>query len=329
LAARKVSSAIVKTKVSVVVPAYNAEVWLRDALDSAVAQTYAAHEIIVVDDGSKDRTEEIVRSFGGNVRYIKQANQGVSTARNTAIREATGDWIAFLDSDDLFVSEKLKRMVSVIEANPELMVVYSAFEYLYPDGTKQLIPVFPAREIWPGLRYRTPILPSAAMVRRSAFNEVGGFDKQYHYGEDWELWLRLVRRYGAKAFQDIPESLTLYRYWENNVTKNFKKTAAASLHMLDKVLLTDLSGVKREIWRRRIEARIYYQIAISYRGLQSERHWEYAVESFLKWPFWGRVVPAYRYKVFALMLYNRLRNFRWSFRYWWPKRRCREGFESK
>ncbi|WP_158943846.1 glycosyltransferase [Granulicella sp. S190] len=313
-----------RTKVTIVVPAYNAELWLRDALDSAVAQTYPAHEIIVVDDGSKDRTGEIACSFGDRVRYLKQANQGVSAARNTALRAATGDWIAFLDSDDLIVPEKLATQVAVIEANPELVVVYSAFQFLFPDGNTLHMAPFPAAKLWPGLRYRTPILPSTAMIRRSALEEVGGFSTQYHYGEDWELWVRLIRRYSAKAFQDTPENLTTYRHWENNVTKNFSATAGAALQLLDSVLLADLSGMKRDLWKRKIEARIFYNVSLSYRDVGSERYWEYAIESFLKWPFWGAVVPSYRYRVLAIMLYTKLRNFRWSAAYWWPERRCRE-----
>ena len=318
-----------RTKVTIVVPAYNADRWLRDALNSAVAQTYRAHEIIVVDDGSEDRTGEIARSFGDKIKYIKQPNQGVSAARNTALRAATGDWIALLDSDDLIVPEKLEKQVAVIEANPELVVVYSAFQYLFSNGETLQKPSFPAVKLWPGLRYRTPILPSTSMIRRSALEEVGGFSTEYHHGEDWELWFRLVRRYSAKAFQDVPETLTTYRHWENNVTKNFARTAAAALRLLDTVLLEDLSGIRKAIWKRRIESRIFFHVSLSYRETESERYWAYAIESFLKWPLWGAVVPAYRYKVFAVMLYTKLRNFRLSATYWWPERRCRESLTNQ
>jgi glycosyltransferase involved in cell wall biosynthesis len=315
-----------RTKVTIAIPAYNAELWLRDTLNSALAQSLPAHEIIVVDDGSKDRTGEVARSFGDRVRYVRQTNQGVSAARNTAIREATGDWIAFLDSDDLIVFEKLEKQVALIEANPELVVVYSAFSYLYPDGKTRLVPAFPAADLWPALRYRTPILPSASLVRRSALAEVGGFSTEYHYGEDWELWLRVVRRYTANAFQDHPESLTFYRCWESNATNNFLRTATAALQLLDTVLLDDLKGIEKKLWRRKIEARIYYyNLALGFREARNDRYWEYAIESFLKWPFWGKVVPAERYKVLAHMVYTRLRDSRMSLAYWWPTRRCREG----
>jgi glycosyltransferase involved in cell wall biosynthesis len=156
------------TKITVAIPAYNAEPYLREALDSVLAQTCKPHEIIVVNDGSHDRTEEIALSYGSSIRYIKQENQGLSGARNTAIREASGDWIALFDSDDVMLPEKLERQTRVIEENPNLMLVYSAFTYLYENGSTYEMAAFPARKLWPALRYRTPILPSTSVIRRSA-----------------------------------------------------------------------------------------------------------------------------------------------------------------
>jgi glycosyltransferase involved in cell wall biosynthesis len=318
-------STIVRTKVTIAIPAYNAERWLRDTLNSVMAQTYPAHEVIVVDDGSRDGTEDVARSFGDKVRYMRQANQGVSTARNTAIGAATGDWIALLDSDDLIVPEKLEKQVAAVEAQPELVVVYSAFKFLYADGTTADGPAFAARELWPAIRYRTPILPSTAMIRRTAFDEVGCFNPKFHYGEDWDLWFRLVRRYTAQAFLDLPEALTLYRCWESSATTNFLRTAEGTLELMDEVLLDDLSGMEKQLWRRRIESRIYYHLSLGLRDTKNERYWEYAIESFLKWPFGGAVSPPGRHRVFAHMFYTKLKNFRMDAEYWWPVRRCREG----
>jgi glycosyltransferase involved in cell wall biosynthesis len=312
------------TKISIAIPAYNAEACLRETLESALAQTHAAHEIIVVDDGSKDGTEEIARSYGDRIRYIKQENQGIAGARNTAIREATGEWIAFLDHDDLIVPQKLEKQLAVIEANPNLVVVYSAFTYLYLDGTTKQVNAFPAKELWPALRYRTPILPSTSIIRRSALLEIGGFENVYCV-DDWNLWFRLVRRYSVSAFQEVPESLTTYRWWENNESKNFMPLAKAVIELTDNLLLEDLTGFKKWIWKRKIEARIYYSLAVSLREIQNDRAWEFAIESFLKWPFCGTVITCSRYRVLAHMLWTRSRNFQFNFRYWWPRRRCREN----
>lgn len=309
------------TKISIAISAYNSELCLRETLESALAQTCPAHEIIVVNDGSTDQTEQIALSFGDQIRYVKQENRGLSETRNHAIRVATGDWIAFLDHDDLLLPEKIEKQLAAIEADPNLMVVYSAFTYLYTDGSTQEVPVFPAKDLWPALRYRTPILPSTSIVRRSALLEVGGF--RTIPTEDWDLWFRLIRRYPATAFQGIPESLTLYRQWEYNLTKKFMRMAASVLHMLDTLLLEDLTGFTKLIWKRRIEARVYYRLALSFRECGDERYWEFAIGSLLKWPFFGKIVPWDRYKVLAHMLYTKLRHFRFDFRYWWPKRACR------
>ncbi len=311
-------------KISIVIPAYNAERCLRETVESALNQTCPAHEVLIVDDGSTDRTEEIARSFGDRIRYVKQANKGIAGARNTAVKEATGDWIAFLDHDDLFLPDKLEKQIALIRANADLVVVYSAFSYLYDDGTTALVPAFPARDLWPALRYRTPILPSTSIIRRSALLEIGGFLPVYCI-DDWNLWFRLIRRYSSSAFQEHPESLTLYRWWDNNESKNFMPVAGAVLEMMDSLLLEDLHGFKRSIWKRRMEAKIYYHLSLGLRDRDNERYWEFAIESFLRWPFCGKIVPAHRYVVLAHMVWTRLRNFSLSPRYWWPVRRCRDN----
>jgi glycosyltransferase involved in cell wall biosynthesis len=310
------------TKISVAVPAYNAEPFLRAALDSVLAQTVQPHEIIVVNDGSTDRTEEIALSYGSQIRYIKQENQGLSGARNTAIHVATGDWIALFDSDDVMTPQKLAKQIAVIEANPELVLVYSAFTYLNSDGSTSETTAFPAKDLWPALRYRTPILPSTTIIRRSALLEVGVFNKVLT--EDWDLWFRLIRRYSAKAFQEVPESLLLYRQGENNLSRKYMNMARGRAQMLDTFLLDGLTGLSRIIWKRRIEAKIYYTVAVEMREHQDERYWAFAVESLLRWPFSGKIVPARRYVIVANMLHKKLRNFSFSFRYWWPVRRCGE-----
>lgn len=311
------------TKISIVIPAYNSEACIRETLESAVNQTSAADEILVVDDGSTDNTEAVVRSFGDPVRYIRQKNQGIAGARNTGVREATGEWISFLDHDDLMLPDKIEKQRAVIEANPDLVVVYSAFTYLYTDGSTKPVPAFPAKDLWPALRYRTPILPSTAIIRRSALIEIGGFVQLYCV-DDWSLWFRLVRRYSAAAFQEMPESLTMYRWWENNTSKNFRGVSKAALDLTDSLLLADLKGFRRWLWERRIRAKVYYNIAMGLREIGNDRSWEFAVGSFLSWPLCGKIVTPHRYTVLAHMLLSRLRRPRTDFRYWWPKRRCED-----
>ncbi|WP_183810024.1 glycosyltransferase family 2 protein [Tunturibacter empetritectus] len=313
------------TKITVAIPAYNAEPYLQEAIDSVLAQTCKPHEIIVVNDGSHDRTEEIALSYGSSIRYIKQENQGLSGARNTAIREASGDWIAFFDSDDVMLPEKLERQVKAIEDNPNLVLVYSAFTYLYENGSTYEMAAFPARQLWPALRYRTPILPSTSVIRRSALLDVGCFNAVP--AEDWDLWLRLVRRYSSQVFQEVPESLILYRQVENSLSKRILNIASGSMEMLDETLVRDLSGIRKIVWKRRIEAKILFNVSVAMRENQNERYWAYAVESLLQWPFFGVIVPFDRYVIIANMVYKKLTSRRWDLGYWWPIRRCREELQ--
>jgi glycosyltransferase involved in cell wall biosynthesis len=311
------------TRISIIIPAYNSEHCLRETLEHALAQTTPAHEIIVVDDGSTDRTPDIAHSFGTRIRYLRQSNLGPAHARNKAIHQATGDWIAFLDHDDLFHPEKLAKQTAVAEAHPELVVIYSGFTYLHQDGTRLESPGFPAQNLWPALRYRTPILPSTAIVRRSALLELNGFNTHPRYRriEDWELWFRLIRRHSPAAFSCIPDSLLTYRVLAESESKNVLPLTANSLAMLDMLLLDGLSPFPRFLWKRRIKARFLYHLSRSLREAGHPRSWEFAIESTLQWPLFGTIVPFARYRVFAHMLYRRLLGFQFNFRYWWPVRR--------
>src|SRR5664280_1650862 len=121
-------------KVSVVIPTYNRLAYLREALDSVLAQTRAADEILVVDDGSTDGTEAAISALPAPVRYLRQQNAGPAAARNHGLREAKGDWIAFLDSDDLWVPEKLEAQMDFLERNPAVELLFAHMINFGPDG---------------------------------------------------------------------------------------------------------------------------------------------------------------------------------------------------
>lgn len=313
-------------RISVIIPAYNAEAFLRATIESVLSQTSPAHEIIVVDDGSTDATTAVALSFQGRVTLVCQQNQGPSAARNAGIRVATGDWIAFLDADDIMLPNKLSLQSAAIQANPTLAVVYSTFAYLHADGTTTPMAPFQHVDLWPALRYRQPILPSTALVRADALREIGGFTlhPDRYFPEDWDLWFRLMQRYGVCSFYGVPASLTLYRQSAAQISTHFLQVNGAALGMLDDLLLSGLGGLSKSLWRRRIEARLFYRTALSLREQGDPRYWSFAVASFLLWPFSGAIVPRDRYKVLAHMAYTRLRTPQPRLRYWWPERDCKE-----
>lgn len=220
-------------RISVVVPTYNCAKYLGQAIDSILAQSKPAFEVIVVDDGSTDDTASLLATFQNNVSMIRQENKGVSSARNAGISAATGDWIAFLDSDDIWLPNKLELYIEAMASFPDSTVYYSEFCFLEADS----LGVFPAPEslyeltkdiacdadhsgwIYHQLLLTNWVLTSTAVVKRSIFDEIGMFDENLVIAEDWDLFLR-ISRHGT--FYKIKHPLTLYRITPNSLTKTIK-----------------------------------------------------------------------------------------------------------
>jgi len=183
--------------VSVVIPTYNRVHLLERALDSVLGQTLAADEIIVVDDGSTDDTASTLKSLHPEVKLIQQDNLGVSAARNTGISAARHDWIALLDSDDVWHENKLKRQITALNNAPEYLICHSD-EIWIRNGVRvnQMNKHKKAGgHIFQHCLPLCAISPSAVMIHRSLFDEIGLFDENLPACEDYELWLRICSRY--------------------------------------------------------------------------------------------------------------------------------------
>ncbi|MGH8550017.1 MAG: glycosyltransferase [Methylococcales bacterium] len=197
-------------KVTVIVPAYNAAQYVSAAIDSVLGQTYKNIEVIVVDDGSTDQTEEVVRRYGHQVRYIRQDNGGPSKARNTGIRAADSKLLAILDADDVWLPEKILAQVDLLEENPDLDLVFCDAELIDEDG-RSYGSVWKQRGCYEAMvaesrRLAHPfatimmmdcILPSAVLVRRTCLDRAGLFDESLRYTEhggveDKDLMLRIA-----------------------------------------------------------------------------------------------------------------------------------------
>jgi len=182
-------------KVSVIIPTYNTAKYLDDAIASVLNQTYTNYEIIVIDDGSTDNTVEIVEKYQNKISYIYQENQGVSAARNKGIAASQGEFIAFLDADDIFMAHKLEKQVAVFERQPELGIVNSGYRLIRANG--EFIADIKRWETIPDLTTETwilykPVLPSAMMFRKTWLEKVNGFDTRWSYSEDVDLVFRLI-----------------------------------------------------------------------------------------------------------------------------------------
>jgi glycosyltransferase involved in cell wall biosynthesis len=183
--------------VSVVIPTYNRVHLLERALDSVLRQTLVADEIIVVDDGSTDNTVSTLKSLHPEVKLIQQDNLGVSAARNTGISAARHDWIALLDSDDVWHENKLERLITELNNAPEYLICHSD-EIWIRDGVRvnQMNKHKKAGgHIFQHCLPLCAISPSAVMIHRSLFDEIGLFDETLPACEDYELWLRICSRY--------------------------------------------------------------------------------------------------------------------------------------
>lgn len=191
--------------VSVIIPTYNRCDFLREAIDSVLKQTFADFEVLVVDDGSTDATRDVVMGFGDSrIRYLFQSNSGVASARNWGVASSHAELIAFLDSDDFWLSNKLEVQVKYFEDHPGISVCQTE-EIWVRDGVR----VNPAEKhrkrsgwVFDDCIPLCIVSPSAVMIRRDAFNALGGFDESLRVCEDYDLWLRTALRYEIHTLPD-------------------------------------------------------------------------------------------------------------------------------
>jgi glycosyltransferase involved in cell wall biosynthesis len=209
--------------VSVVIATYNMGQYVGAAIESVLAQTYPNVELLVVDDGSTDNTREIVQRYLGDsrVRYLSQKNAGQTVAKNAGIRASTGKYVGFCDADDQWMPDKLAKQVPVLEARPEVAVVYSKVSYIVeppaPPVEELNIPC-PSGKVTEDL-YLVNFVPfGTALVRREALDRAGSFDEKYRMGIDWELWLRISLHW---EFVFIDEPTYIYRVWAGQMSNNW------------------------------------------------------------------------------------------------------------
>ncbi len=185
--------------VSAIIPTYNRAAFLREAIDSVLAQTERDFELIVVDDGSSDETRSLCGSYGDKLRYFFQSPRGVSAARNSGLRQARGRWVAFLDSDDLWAPNKLARQVEWMAAHPEILLCYTDEIWIRRGRrvNQKKIHHKAGGWIYPLCLPLCLISPSSVLMRRELFEQAGVFDEALPICEDYDLWLRLTARFEA------------------------------------------------------------------------------------------------------------------------------------
>lgn len=185
--------------ISVIIPTYNRAAWLKEAIDSVLSQTAQRIELMIVDDGSTDHTHEWTAGYGEQLHYLYQDNQGVSSARNLGIRSSHGKYIALLDSDDLWLPDKLTRQIAIMEQQPDVQLCHTEEIWIRRGvrvNSKKKHQKY-GGYIFPYCLPLCVISPSSVMVRRTLFDEVGYFDETLPACEDYDLWLRITKTYSV------------------------------------------------------------------------------------------------------------------------------------
>lgn len=208
--------------VSVIIPTYNRAHLVTEALRSVFGQTFKEYEVIVVDDGSTDGTGEILKSYADRIRYIYQENEGIAGARNRGILLSRGKYIAFLDSDDRWLPEKLERQIAYLEAHPKVGLLCThlfRYEIGREEAREKCPPKFP-KDFEELLEGPNGVPTSTAVVRRDCFMAVGLFDPTLPPIEDWDMWLRIAQRFQMDCLKEV---LSENRKHPENTTKDLTK----------------------------------------------------------------------------------------------------------
>ena len=225
------------SSVSVVIPTYNGGEHLLDAVNSVLQQTYAPLEIIVVDDGSKEDILRILSPVSQRIMYIRQDNAGPAAARNTGVRAARGEFIAFLDDDDLWHPTKLEAQMHGMSQDPDCGLVYSYPILIDEKGSlifNQPPKTFPSGYVYYDfLKQNQIVTVSATLLRASVFQKVGFFDTNLYVCEDYDLWLRIAKDYKLIFCSN---ATVYYRHIASGISKNNYNRLYGGLYVINKIL---------------------------------------------------------------------------------------------
>ncbi len=250
--------------VSLIICCYNRAKWLSQTLDSALAQHYRPVEILVLDDGSEDGTPDLVAGYGDRIRYHRQENQGIATARANACRLAKGEFITFLDDDDLMPPDRIECLLSALREYPQAVFAVGDLAHIDEQGAltgKRWLPEnhYGTRErilfnrgdeavLWP----KVPALPHTTLFRRADGERIGWFDQRYRFAaEDKDFYARLGRL-GPVVY--TPHVVSFYRQGHSSLTRNVLRTYYSQLLLFENHLAALEPG--RESFHKRLQWRI-------------------------------------------------------------------------
>ncbi len=274
------------SKVSIIIPTYNRAKFISRALDSVFNQTYRDFEIIVIDDGSIDNTKEILDLYKNKIKYFYQTNRGSAAARNRGIKESSGIYIAFLDSDDYWVSEKLEEQVKTLDSHPNVGIVYSRMLIINNKGEK--IGMKPAgvsgRNFKELLQVWGDLPTSTIMTRRDCFEKAGLFDTSLTTMEDIDMWIRIAKYYELYEIEN--KVLAYYRRHEEQITRNKVKVYEGLVKIYTKIYNT-YSEAPRGLMVKRIVENQYLLAKEHYIEGHYRNAYTHALTAIMQYPLLG------------------------------------------
>ena len=225
-----------KIAVSIIIPTCNRCSLLKRALESVYQQTFIDYEVIVIDDGSSDDTNEMLQQYFPTVRYFRQSNQGVSSARNRGLSKAQGEWVAFLDSDDEWLPSKLALQMVLLTDNPDFKICHTQ-EIWIRNGVRvnqmkkhQKIGGWVFKHCLP----LCAMSPSSIVIHHSVFNIVGNFDTDLPACEDYDLWLRITAKYPVLFIED--PQINKYGGHEDQLSMKYWGMDQYRIYALEKII---------------------------------------------------------------------------------------------
>jgi glycosyltransferase involved in cell wall biosynthesis len=289
--------------VTAIIPVYNDARFVRDAINSVLHQTYTPLECLVVNDGSDDDTSEVLRDFSNLIQIINQENRGVAAARNAGIEAARGDLVAFLDSDDVWLPDKIQNQMELIARFPNLALVYTGL-HLVDEHLRFVGRIDPPRAdqaLWNTLVLERPVisLSQTGLTPRKLLTRLGGFDERLSTSADCDMACRLAL---SGPIAPVPQPLTLYRIHDGQMHRNPQATLDDMNLVFDKLFQDPSMPISIKNARRRAEANLHVAVAGAYlkhgvRGsflrhlgqalLRSPRRVMAAVKRLTEPPGWG------------------------------------------
>ena len=305
--------------VSVVIPTYNRADYLHEAITSVLSQSYRDFEIIVVDDGSTDDTRRVLEHFiaEGSIQYIYQTNAGGGNARDTGIQAAQGKYIALLDSDDLFLPNKLEKQIAFLEEYNEAGMVHSGFSKFdntgkdlgYRDSSRFSGWIYPNLL----LEWSVLIASSTVVMPSSVLQKIGRFDDST-WAADLDMWRRIARRY---LILTVPENLAKIRVHAGGMSSDKTGIAARFLKYFDKAFLEDPTLSNN--FRRRALSKMHANVGHNLLGEGESEHMGYvrqnSVQAIRLWPYtfgaYAGYIGSFLNQTARKRLFRSWRNFRY------------------